>query len=514
MNLSHAIAQFTSRSVLTILLLTATTCSPLMGLTISRKSAHFTQSAVSQSDLNELTVMNYYPSANAWPNMWTNWDPTTIDNDFARIASLNANTVRIIINAKAFGYPTPSQTMLDELDQVIAMADSHGLMTQLTLFDWWSSYTDITGSKTWAAAIAGRYSGDPRIAFIELQNEMKPENTTAMTWAQTMVPYLQSISGGIPITVSVTNGPAGGPAAELGLLVSALGSAQPDFYDVHEYYGAPYEDYYQLSQAQQIAEDQGLPLFVGEIGMSTNAADFTNVHIPQTQDSYEAYQDYVYRSAFNAASALNLPAPAPWILWDFAPGSLTWLPSTSDQYNFGIYRIDGTAKPAAASISSYFSNGTVDTSFNNGFEAWVSGTPDLPTLWQIYKPTLGNFALDHTIAHTGNASVKIWNSTTSSSGHPSFAIYPIATITPGNSYTASVYVRGLNATGTTQVCLSWFASNFSYISNTCGGSLAGTTGWNQIAVTSMAPAGSAYVELFLSSASNSGTAWFDDVTFQ
>jgi hypothetical protein len=458
--------------------------------------------------------MNYYPSANSWESMWTNWNPTVIDSDFALIASLNANTVRIIVNVQAFGFPTPSQTMLNELNQIITLANNHGLLAQLTLFDWWSSYSDITGSEAWASAVVGPYGNDPRIAFIELQNEIKPETSTAMTWAQTLIPYVQSLAGNIPVTLSVTNGPSGGPSAELPILISALGSAQPDFYDIHQYYGSPYEDYYQFSQAQQIANNQGLPLFIGETGASTNASDYASFNLLQTQASYEAYQDFVYRSAFNAASALNLPAPAPWILWDFVPGSLTWVSSKSDQYNYGIYRVDGSAKPAAATVSAYFLNGAVDTSFNNGFESWIAGSPNLPELWQIYKPTLGNFALDNTVAHSGSASVKIWNSSTSSSGQPSFSIYPIATITPGSSHTASVYAMGLNATGSTQICLSWFTSDFTYINNTCGGSLSGTTSWNQISVTGTAPANTAYVELFLSSADNKGTAWFDDVVFQ
>ena len=109
--------------------------------------------SISQTSLNGLKVMNYYPSANSWENMWTNWNPTVINNDFALIASLNANTVRVIVNVQAFGYPTPSQAMLNKLSQIITLADNNGLMTQLTLFDWWSSYSDITGSETWASAI-------------------------------------------------------------------------------------------------------------------------------------------------------------------------------------------------------------------------------------------------------------------------------------------------------------------------------------------------------------------------
>lgn len=297
-------------------------------------------------------------------------------------------------------------------------------------------------------------------------------------------------------------------------MISALGGVKPSFYDVHQYYYAPSEDYYQLSQEQQIATGQGLPLFIGEVGASTNAVDYNSINIPKTTASYEAYQDYVFRSAFNATSTLGLPPAAPWILWDFVPGSLTWVPATSDQYNYGLYRADGSAKPAAADVSAFFLSGTVSNSFNNGFESRISGSPDLPTLWQIYEPSLGKFSIDTAVFHSGAVSAKIWNSSTSSSGNPSFSIYPIAAIAAGSQHTATVYVMGLNATGTTEICLSWFGPGGNYLGNTCGGSVSGTTTWKQISVTGIAPSGTAFVELFLTSASTTGTAWFDDVTFQ
>ena len=473
---------------------------------------------VTQSALNGLKVMNYYPSDYSWDKMWTEWKPAVIDADFARIAALNANTVRVIVNVSAFQYPSPKSTMLGELEQIITLAHSHGLLTQLTLFDWWSSYSDIHGSKQWAAQVLAPYANDPRIAFVELQNEIDPgspgQGSAATTWAQQLLPYVKQLVGDIPVTVSVTDGSAGGPAAELPLLIANLGTAQPDFYDIHQYYGAPYEDYYQIHGAQRAAQVQGLALFIGETGTSTLAADYAGISIPQTQVSYEDYQDFTYRFAFHVTSRLNLPAAAPWVLWDFAPNTVDWVTSDSDQYDFGLYRVDGTAKPAAATVAAFFQDGSVSESFNNGFEEQIPGTTVLPALWQIYESGLGHFASDTTVAHTGNASVKIWDSSSSSSGNPSFFTYPIAGVDAGTTRTASVFVKGSNATGTTQICLAWFGSDFSYLGNDCDGSVSGTTAWSQISVSGTAPAGVAFVEIFLTSADNTGTVWFDDVAFK
>jgi hypothetical protein len=348
---------------------------------------------------------------------------------------------------------------------------------------------------------------------VELQNEIVPENATAMSWARALVPHLRAAVGAIPVTVSVTAGASGGPAAELSRLITALGAAaQPDFYDVHQYYGAPQLTFAQLRAAAQVATANGRGLFVGEVGASTNAATYAQSGLPQSAASYEAYQDYVYRATFRAASRLGLPVPAPWILWDFVPGSLSWVPPDSDQYNYGLLRVDGTAKPAAASVSAAFAGTATDTSFNNGFEGW-SGSPARPHLWSVYHPELGSFATDTTVARSGSASARISASSSSAQGNPSYWATPVEGIQPGTAYTASAYVRGLNASGTTQVCLSWFGGDNGYLGNRCGGSLAGTTSWRQISVAATAPAGAAYVALFLTSAGNAGTAWFDDVAF-
>ena len=476
---------------------------------------------LSQEKLNQLKIMNYYPADYSWENMWTQWEPAVIDKDFALIASMHANTVRIIVNTQAFGYPQPASEMLAELSEAIEMACSHGLQVQLTLFDWFptptSSYSDISGSEAWADAVVGPYRNDPRIAFIELQNEIKPEDAAAMKWAQKMVPHLQEEVGDIPVTLSVTSGTSGSPCVELSTLIQALGSVKLDFLDIHQYYGAPFDDYYELSQAQQIAKQQVLALLVGETGASTNVVDYkSTIAIPLTLESYEAWQSYAYRSAFYASSKLGLPTPAPWILWDFKPKSVTWVKPNSDEYNYGLYLYDGTPKIAAVDVSKFFADGTVDTSFNNGFEDYIQikDSSALPTLWQINGANLGNFAIDTEVAHTGHASVKIWNSSSSATVNPSFYITPVIPVEHGLDYMASVYVKGKDATGTTDICLSWFDSSFGWLGQQCGGSLEKTTGWKQISVTETAPEKTAYVQLFLNSANNTGTAWFDDVSFQ
>jgi peptidoglycan/xylan/chitin deacetylase (PgdA/CDA1 family) len=121
----------------------------------------------------DVRAISYFPAHGGWTLMWTRFDPEAIDRDLARVEWLRANTVRVIVPARAFGYPEPDSVMAARLERVIDLAARHGLRVQLTLFDWWHDYADVAGSRRWAAALLSRYVGDERIAFVELQNEIR-----------------------------------------------------------------------------------------------------------------------------------------------------------------------------------------------------------------------------------------------------------------------------------------------------------------------------------------------------
>jgi endo-1,4-beta-mannosidase len=316
-----------------------------------------------QTLLDNLKELNYYPEYDAWTNMWTRFHPTEIDQDFARIQGLGFNTVRIILQATpgAFDYPAPTSAELQQLVQVVTLAATHHLQVHLTLFDAWDQYTDIVGSQQWADAIVKPYAADPRVSIIEVQNEM-PLTPDSLTWAQMMIPYVQSIDGGIPVTISESG------LSRLQQLVQALYATAPDFYDFHDY---EYDGQFYQTLTQVNALLDGAQFLLGETGYST---------YPQSPQGFagtahntvaqEAQQEYYYRMLVYATNALGLPFPAPWIYSDF---SLTAFPNppqpgTLFQAYFGVFRLDGSEKPAAETIANLLSGNPVDTSFNNGFE--------------------------------------------------------------------------------------------------------------------------------------------------
>ncbi len=295
------------------------------------------------SMLQGLKEISYYPSVHSWNGMWYVWDPTPINTDFTKIQSLGANTVRIFIQPSTFGYPTPSSQYLNELNQVITMASAHGLKVHLTLFDEWSSYTDINGSLQWAQAILQPYFNDPRIAIVELQNEIDPTNSSAISWAQTMLPAVRNDSGK-PVTVSVTGWNS---TITLSQLIQNLGSVQPDLYDDH-FYG-------NLEQAQAVFRSaknlaKGVPLLVGETGYSTDTNNNSIPGVSSTTTAHEQYQSYYFYWIEEIAKNENLPLIPPWTLNDFVGSQYV----NATEQHFGLYRLDGSAKPAAQIIQSIF----------------------------------------------------------------------------------------------------------------------------------------------------------------
>ena len=99
------------------------------------------------SRVGDLKEVNYYPAAAGHTYMWSRFDPTAIDHDFAWIRALGANTVRIFIQPSVFGFPAVEPVMADRLSEVIGLAAKHSLRVHLTLFDWWSQTPISTGAR-------------------------------------------------------------------------------------------------------------------------------------------------------------------------------------------------------------------------------------------------------------------------------------------------------------------------------------------------------------------------------
>ena len=307
-------------AVATFVVLAQLVCAPGPGASLSRRS------------VEQLRIVNYYPSTAAWTRMWTSYSHSRTAGDFHAIASLGANTVRIIVQPQAVGYPTVSPTMLSRFHDVMSLARRSGLSVQLTLFDWFGRYDDVTGSAAWLRSLLAGEKGNPTIALVELRNEIPTASPKAIAWASTLLPLLAQVLPGVPRTVS-----ASGDSGIVG--ITAVAATLPvDVVDVH-YYGDPADAVPTLLAAKAVAAER--PVIVGEAGRSSLGS------------GGEQAQAQFFRVLSVATRAAGVPPAAPWVLSDFTAGGPPH-PVASAEYHYGLRRTNGTWKPVAAVVRAVF----------------------------------------------------------------------------------------------------------------------------------------------------------------
>ncbi|GIF14168.1 cellulase family glycosylhydrolase [Actinoplanes teichomyceticus] len=469
----------------------------LLGLALPTSAAHADTVPVPtladrMAAVTTAKSLNYYPSNAGWSAMWTGFDPIAIDADLAKAAALGTTNVRVIVFPNTFGYPTPKVEYTERLRKFISIADSHGMTVKLTLFDWWDAYSDVARSISWANAIIDPYKNDPRVLSVELKNEFQPDNTAAVEWVRQVIPAIRAAAPNMPLTLSVDGGTG---AAGMAKIKASLTGAPLDYYDFH-FYGSSERSLAEIRKAQAaVAPD---PIVIGETGLSSTAT---------SEGEQAAYLARVFRAAVEA----GVGSVAPWTLNDFSEGAI---PSNSivstipAQYTYGLYRADGSAKLAATVVRTAWTTGTTPNSILNlGFEA-----PANELTWKRNLPEAGAAVITTETARTGSYSARFTGTTRTTAGLPSLRTSPITPVQPNYRWRAEAYARGVNATGITEISLSWFDANGKWISETKSSRLpAGTTTWTKLYVETTAPAGAAAVQLHLKCADNSGTVYFDDV---
>lgn len=448
----------------------------------------------------DLKEINYYPANGGWTYMWTRFHAAEVNRDFARMHALGANTVRIIVQADVFGFPTVKPRMAQRLKTVFALAGKHHLRVHLTLFDWWRDYGDMAGSKRWVYSLLAPYRNDKRLWIVEVRNELDASNGQQVRWARQIIPYVRALLPAAVVTVSC----ASITPRQFGAFVAKLRSARPTVWDYH-YYGSPRFLYATLARVKAIAGST--PLIIGETGQSTSDRGGDVNALDESQAAY-------YRIAFAATRALNLPDPSPWILSDFAAGAIPPSRTADDnrEYGYGLYRTDGTPKPAARVVSAAF-HGHIAATIDGGFgHESIRAGATVAGAWRVNLPDVAEFAVDHVTTRSSAASVRIANSGGSLANPPAWYATPVQPVLPGGRWTASAFVRGHATTGGTRVALAWYDEAHRLLSQSVSAMLpASSSGWTRLTATGAAPQNARSVLVVLESWDNDGTAWFDDV---
>lgn len=461
-------------------------------------------------NLTNLKMVCYFPQAHSWQYQWSSWNGSVYPADFAKIAALNANAVNVRVDVTSFGYPTPDATMRSRLAMVVSFAAAAGLKVVLTCFDNFTTYTDISGSESWLSAVLTPYANDPRIAFIHLRNEVDPTNTNEMTWAKSLVPYAKTIVGTVPVSVSK---PDTGGYASFESLAAALSPVVPDFWDWH-WYPTSVDGLLWPMLNDVIGSIHPNYLHIGETGSSTfNTYGAQLNGIPQTTTSMNAYQEYWVRVMAQACLEFGLNFHV-WMLYDVDP---VGAPNEGNDYAYayGFYTSTGVIKAAGTTLAALWAGGAISQDFNGGMEAGVDDGSGsfVPALWHVATDgsNTGTLLWDQTTAHTGSASMKF----TATTGTPAIWISPVSShVTPGHTATVTCYAKGASSTGSNTLNIDCYSLTGTFVSQITSNAVpSGTTGWAQLTATGTVAANAAYARIYLKAGNNSGSVWFDDVTW-
>ncbi|MBX3010739.1 MAG: cellulase family glycosylhydrolase [Caldilineaceae bacterium] len=284
--------------------------------------------------------INYYPQASPWTKFWPNYKTTTTLADLALIRQLGLNTIRIFISYADFGADDIQGTEIAKLTHFLDQAHAQGLKVIVTLFD---HHTDHH-VRTWAgddrhlAGLIPAFADHPAILAWDIKNEPNRDygaNTQALVdaWLRHIARTVRRYDPNHLITIGWSQ-----PEAATALLDVV------DFVSFH--YFEELADYTpRLEQLMAAAGDK--PVLLQEFVMSTWNSFWPHGHT-------EAEQAHYYAALLRQHRAHPTAGYMVWTLHDFdevplAEFNTPWQRAT--QANMGLFRRDGTLKPAASIIT-------------------------------------------------------------------------------------------------------------------------------------------------------------------
>ncbi|MFW2590241.1 hypothetical protein [Sagittula sp. SSi028] len=282
----------------------------------------------------EIRGVNYYPAETPWRAFWPGFDVNVIATDFARMAEMGANSVRVFLPRDVFAAADGATEDLMHLAFLLDLARFHDLSVVPTLFDMRGGY----GAQMWAEdvlyldRVLPVLAASDAVTFVDLKNEADLDFAAhgageVEAWLRAMTAVTRRIAPDLALTVGWAEAASGTVMAEDFDLVS-----------YHDY--APIEGAEARLSALMAEVDK--PVVVTEIGVSSYDA---GLGFPGSERK-QAKALAARIEALSESAGVML-----WTLHDFpavdalAVGAKPWV--RKQQGAFGLIDVDGYEKPAA-----------------------------------------------------------------------------------------------------------------------------------------------------------------------
>jgi hypothetical protein len=312
---------------------------------------------------------NYWLHNNPFAGTWAQWDGPLALQDLAKARDLGVNTIRI-------GLPYDNQATDDvlwgdgcdqkgarcmrvngwitnQMTQLLQIASVYGMKVIFVLFDWSDQFPapgtgEYQRQLNYLQGIVAPFANDDRVLGWDLHNE--PENyatwnedndpAKVIDWATNMAPAVRALDSRHPLTI--------GMGSYDNLWLAPRGRRLIDLVDFVSFHS--YDAGALGAQIAAVKAHTSKPIVLEEMGWPTGPASESSPGAEYT----EATQQYLYRSMLADARAAGLAGVLQWTLWDFPSGITNGYRFASHEEWFGLVRLDGTLKPAAADFRDGF----------------------------------------------------------------------------------------------------------------------------------------------------------------
>ena len=298
-----------------------------------------------------LKGLNYYPAAHPWAHMWQEWDGPAVARELQRARhELGINTVRVLVPYRSVHGWTDGEgniqfLMLDRLQQFVQLAGDQQLKVIVTLFDWHDEEAPAGSEREakdlkYLRAIVTAFKDDDRVLAWDLHNE--PDNyptwltgraPAVVDWLERMADATRAIDPQHPVTVGVGKHSSLWVQAPNGRTIADIS----DIISVHGYDAATFG-----RMIDEVRARTTKPIVLEEFGWPSG---------PECGGPYfdEPSQLYLYREAIKIAGTGQLSGIVNWWYQD-PPATLVYAHDENGHY--GLYRRDGSPKPATAPFRS------------------------------------------------------------------------------------------------------------------------------------------------------------------
>lgn len=304
--------------------------------------------------------INYFPRETPWGGMWAQTPREVWEKDMALAASLGANALRTFVQfsprlveaglLRADGSPEPAY--LKKLDDLLGAAWAHGIRVILCLdfsAEWLAAPDAPDRWRRALAPIVSAHRDDGRLLLWDLMNEPDDDskwNGATRAYLREAGPFIRATDANHLTTIGMTWRIE--RIREVGL---------PDVLQYHEY--CPKGPLFERGPARVAetigrlrGEGEGRPLLIGEFGMCTSRDPAFGAEAPLRAKIGEAPgteddQAKLYEIVLSAAEEASVAGAIAWCLHDYPIRN-------PNESHFGVIRGDGSLKPAARVLQSFF----------------------------------------------------------------------------------------------------------------------------------------------------------------